>query len=138
VGDKTIGLIGKIHPTILENTFTFEINLDLLLELILNQPLFEPVSKYPSIVRDIAVVVDESLESIKIDDLIRQTTRKYLVDLELFDLYKGEKLGDNKKSLAYRMTFNSKTQTLESEDIDKVMKSLIFRLQKELGAEIRQ
>ncbi|MCK9493684.1 MAG: hypothetical protein M0Q00_04895, partial [Acholeplasmataceae bacterium] len=71
-------------------------------------------------------------------DLIRQTTRKYLVDLELFDLYKGEKLGDNKKSLAYRMTFNSKTQTLESEDIDKVMKSLIFRLQKELGAEIRQ
>ncbi|MDD4469271.1 MAG: hypothetical protein PHR29_04945, partial [Acholeplasmataceae bacterium] len=79
-----------------------------------------------------------SLESIKIDDLIRQTTRKYLVDLELFDLYKGEKLGDNKKSLAYRMTFNSKTQTLESEDIDKVMKSLIFRLQKELGAEIRQ
>ena len=83
-------------------------------------------------------MVDESLESIKIDDLIRQTTRKYLVDLELFDLYKGEKLGDNKKSLAYRMTFNSKTQTLESEDIDKVMKSLIFRLQKELGAEIRQ
>lgn len=138
VGDKTLGLIGKIHPTILDNTFTFEINLDLLLELIINQPKFEPVSKYPNIVRDLAVVVNESLESIKVADLIRQTARKYLVDLELFDLYKGEKIGDNKKSLAYRMTFNSKTQTLESEDIDKVMKSLIFRLQKELGAEIRQ
>ena len=84
-------------------------------------------------------MVDESLESIKIEifDFVKLHVSN-LVDLELFDLYKGEKLGDNKKSLAYRMTFNSKTQTLESEDIDKVMKSLIFRLQKELGAEIRQ
>lgn len=138
VDKKVLGLIGKIHPTILDSTFAFEINLDLFLEFILDQPKFESITKHPNIVRDIAVVVDETLEASKINDLISQTARKYLINLELFDLYKGEKLGENKKSLAYRMTFNSKTSTLESEDIDKVMKSLIFRLQKELGAEIRQ
>ena len=60
-----------------------------------------------------------------------------MINLELFDVYVGENIGQNKRSLAYRLTFNNTVKTLESDDIDKIMSSLRHRLQFELKAEIR-
>jgi len=102
------------------------------------QEKFKLISKYPSISRDIAVVVDNSLQAVEINNLIVQTTKGFLTNIEVFDVYQDEKIGKNKVSLGFRLTFNSTEKTLENEDVEKLMKSVIFRLQKELNAEIRQ
>lgn len=135
---ETIGYIGKIHPSILKDAYAFEINLEKVFEILESQPTFESISKFPNITRDLAVLVDKMLPVQKMIDLITQTMKRYLVDIELFDLYEDDKLGIDKKSVAFRMTFNAKTQTLETQDIDKMMRSLMIRFERELKAEIRK
>jgi phenylalanyl-tRNA synthetase beta chain len=136
--DKTLGLVGKIHPSILDDSYAFEINLEMLFGEVNAQEKFAAISKYPSISRDLAIVVDKGLEARKIKELITQTTKGYLTNLEVFDLYQDDKIGADKVSLGFRLTFNSPDKTLENEDVDKIMKSIMFRLDKELKAEIRQ
>ncbi len=138
LNDETLGFVGKIHPEILDDAYAFEINLEQLYENINPQEKYELISRYPSIERDIAIVVDNNIEASKISALIKQTTRNYLTNIEVFDLYKDSRLGENKVSIGFRMTFNSKEKTLKTKDVDKMMKSVIFRLQKEFNAEIRQ
>ena len=134
---EAIGYIGKLHPRLNSEAVAVEFNLDAVFNQISNQANFKTVSKYPNITRDIAFVVDKSLEVNQIEALIAQTARKFLIDIELFDLYIDAKIGEDKKSLAYKMTFNSTEKTLETNDIDKIMKSIINRLQYEFKAEVR-
>ncbi len=136
--EKVIGRIGKIHPSILKDAYAFEINLDEFYEASSAQTKFKPVSKYPNISRDIAVIVDKAIPVDSLMELIKQTTRKYLTDITVFDLYYDSKFGDDKVSVAFGLTFNSVEKTLQTEDIDKLIKSVIFRLEKEFSAEIRQ
>lgn len=138
VEDETLGFIGKIHPLILDDSYAFEINLEVLFKNIQKQEKFELISRYPSISRDISIVVDKEIPAIKFEELIRQTSRNYLTNLDIFDVYHDEKFGTNKVSLGFRLTFNSTEKTLENDDVDKIMKSILFRLQKEYNAEIRQ
>lgn len=133
-----IGYVGKIHPTILDDAYAFEINLDKLIPHINTLHSFEPVSKYPSVSRDLSVIVDNEVSVDSVLNLIRQTTKRYLTNIELFDFYEDEKIGLGKKSLAFSMTFNSKEQTLLATDVDKLMGSVMIRLQRELKAEIRK
>ncbi len=137
VDDKTVGFIGQVHPNILDNAFAFEVNLTQLFDMNKSQALFTPISKFPNITRDIAVLVKKDLPAEKIMTVISQTAKKYLVNLVLFDIYYDEKLGTDKVSLAFRLTFNSKEKTLQTEDIDKIIKSIVFRLENELSAVIR-
>lgn len=137
LGNDYLGVVGKLHPTSNLEAFVFEINLEVLLKHITKQPNFEVISRFPSITRDIAFVVDKMVPQESIHALITQTARKFLVDLTLFDVYEDEKIGLNKRSLAYAMTFGSKEKTLEASDVDKLMKSILNRLQFEFKAEIR-
>lgn len=137
VNKTVIGVIGKLHPNLELDAYAFEINLESLLAIIEPQSSFDVITKYPNITRDLAFVVDQSIEVGKITQLIQQTARKFLVDLTLFDVYRDEKLGENKQSLAYNLTFNNKEKTLETQDVDKLMKSIINRLQFEFKAELR-
>lgn len=138
IEDLTLGFIGKIHPLILDDAYAFEINLEELLDNVNKQEKFALISKYPSIQRDLAIVVDKDMPASKIEGLITQTTRRNLVNLEVFDVYHDDKLGIDKVSLGFRLTFNSTERTLENDDVDKLMRSVVFRLEKELNAEIRQ
>lgn len=138
IEDVTLGFIGKIHPAILDDAYAFEINLEVLFKNIQKQEKYELISRFPSISRDIAIVVDKEIPAIKFLELIKQTTRNYLTNLDVFDVYYDDKFGPEKVSLGFRMTFNSTEKTLENDDVDKIMKSIIFRLQKEYSAEIRQ
>lgn len=137
IQNQPIGYIGKLHPSLEVDAYAFELNLERLLGFIEAQPKFEVISKYPNITRDLAFLVDRNIEVGKITKLIEQTARKFLVDLKLFDLYRDDKLGVNKQSLAYNLTFNSKEKTLEAADVDKLMKSIVNRLQFEFKAELR-
>ena len=135
---EVIGYIGKIHPTILEDAYAFEINVEPILKSIEPLKPFESVSKYPSITRDLSMIIENNVTIARIMELIKQTTRRYLVDISLFDIYEDEKIGENKKSLAFSMTFNSKEQTLQASEVDKLINSVIIRLERELKAHVRK
>ena len=70
-------------------------------------------------------------------NLIKQTGRKYLTDIKLFDVYTGENVGEDEKSLAFTMIFEDATKTLETQDVDKIINSIVNRLSRELGAKLR-
>lgn len=136
-----VGLIGQAHPHTVKQydisqTIVAEIDLDALLDESFDLQ-YEPLSKYPSISRDLSVVVAEEVEVKKMLDLIKQTVRKYLVSLEVFDVYQGTHIEDGMKSVAFNIVFNDVNKTLESEEVDKLMKKVMIRLDRELNAKVR-
>ena len=140
--NNKIGFIGELSPVELqkydvEKCDILEIELDDLVN-VENKINYKPVTKYPSITRDLAFIVDDSISVGSIEQMLKQTTKKYLTNLEIFDIYKGHSIGEKKMSIAYSFTFNDDTKTLESSDVDKIMKSVINRLEFEFKASIRK
>jgi phenylalanyl-tRNA synthetase beta chain len=130
--DHVIGHIAEIHPIEakrlgISKTYTLDINLEpLLVESI--DLAFEPLSKYPSITRDLAVIVKEEIKADELLKLIKQTVKKNLIDIVIFDIYQGSHIEKNMKSIAFSLTFNGIDKTLESSDVDSMMKKIISRL----------
>ena len=99
---------------------------------------YEPVPQFPSIFRDMSLVMDKSCKSVTILNEINQNGGKYLVDLVLYDVYiDDEKLGKDKKALSLRLEFRSEEKTLKDEAVDDVMNSLFERLKNQYGAQLR-
>jgi phenylalanyl-tRNA synthetase beta chain len=99
---------------------------------------YVPVPKYPAVERDIAIIVDEEIEVAKIEQVISKKCKKILENMKLFDVYRSEKLGENKKSIAYSLLFRAQDKTLTDEEINGAMDIIINDLNKELGAELRK
>lgn len=143
VGDVEVGYLGAIHPKYqkensLNETYVFELNYDLLLELSEQKIKYAPVSKFPSITRDLAIVCNKNIKASDIQALIKQTGKKILVDVSLFDLYEDESIGLENKQLAYKLTFCDSEKTLESADVEKVIRSILNRLEFTYQAKLRQ
>ena len=124
--DKVIGFIGEVHPKELKHldinqTYVLEIKLDEILEP-QETKLFETISRYPNIERDLAIVVDESIAAEALLKIIKQTAKQTLVSLEVFDVYQGSHIEEGKKSIAFNLVFNDNQKTLETEEVDKIMK----------------
>lgn len=136
VGGKEVGIIGKIHPRLNgNNVITLELNLDAIN--LHSKFVYDPISKYPNIERDIAVVLSNNIKAIELVNLIKQTARKDLIDIEIFDVYKGSHVEKGYQSIAVRMVFNRKDKTLKSEDIDKIIKKVTKRIEIEFDGKIR-
>ena len=116
----------------------FELDLNKIYALHSDKLNYAPVSKYPSITRDLAIVCDKNIKASDIASLIKQTGKKILVDIELFDLYVDDSIGADKKQLAYKLTFMDSEKTLESADVEKVIKSILNRLEFTYKATLRQ
>lgn len=143
VGEEVLGYLGAIHPAYqkahsLNETYVFELDFNKIIELASDKSNYKPVSKYPSIQRDLAIVCSKEISSADITSMIKQTARKLLVDLELFDLYTDESIGADNKQLAYKLTFCDTEKTLETADVDKVIKSILNRLEFTFKATLRQ
>ena len=141
IGGKRVGVVGELHHKVVDafdltgEVYLFELNLAELLPFTLEHKLFQPISRFPAVVRDIALVVDAGVTHRQVMDVIAGFPLVTLVSL--FDLYTGGKLPAGKKSLAYRITFQSSTQTLTDEAANKVQQKIIDKLAKELGATLR-
>ena len=96
------------------------------------------VPKYPAVERDIAMLIDESIEVAQIEKIITRKAKKILEEAKLFDVYRNEKLGDKKKSVAYSLKFRAKDRTLTDDEINKAMEEIIAELEKAFGAELRK
>ncbi|MFA5692123.1 MAG: phenylalanine--tRNA ligase subunit beta [Acholeplasmataceae bacterium] len=139
--NKTIGQIGKVHPNYLKNkdltdVYVFEVNLNSIINHE-SKLTYNSYSKYPSIKRDLSFVVAKEYKVNEIINLIKGTNKNIITDVNLFDIYEGKLVKENFQSLAISIIFNDKTKTLEKEEIEKVLKSIKFRLEKTFKAEIR-
>ena len=102
-----------------------------------NEVLFQEVPKYPAVSRDLALLVDNAVEFAQIEQIARQTEKKLLKQVELFDVYEGDKLPAGKKSYAVNFILQDETQTMGDKQIDAIMQKLIANLKKQLNAELR-
>jgi phenylalanyl-tRNA synthetase beta chain len=121
-----------------DEVFYADLAWDKLLQLAQNNTIgYKEVPKYPEVRRDLALLLDDAVEFEQIRDLAYQAERKFLKDISLFDVYRGEKLGPNKKSYAVSFILQDEKQTLKDKQIDKIMDKLIKTFKDKLGAEIR-
>ncbi len=142
VKDVVLGYLGEVHPKYqakvnIKETYVFEIDFNILLDVISTKINYEPITKFPSITRDLAIVCKKEIPANEITRLIKQTGKKILVNVELFDVYIGENVASDEKSLAYKLTFMDATQTLESQVVDKVCEQILKRLEFTHQAKLR-
>ena len=143
VGKDTIITFGEIHPIVQENygigekVYLAEIHTDKILKYAAKEKKYTPIPKYPAVERDIAIIVGEKVEVGEIERVISKKCRKVLEELKLFDVYRSEKLGENKKSVAYAIKFRAEDRTLTEDEINNYMATIINDLEKELKANLR-
>ncbi len=138
VNGEIVGVIGRIHPEIAKDpVFVLEINLDKLLAKKVGKMKFKDISIYPTVNKDIAVIIDKNITSDEISKVIKKAAGSLLVNQKLFDVYTNPILGD-KKSVAYALTFGSKERTLTDEEINITINKIVSELEKELKAELRK
>ena len=122
-----------------EDVFYAVIHWEEVLQILATQKIkYKPVSKFPSIKRDLALVVNENITYESIKMTAKKELKNQLITMQLFDVYKGDKIATDKKSLAIAFTIGDEQKTLTDTDIEKMMSRLITSLEKEHGAEIRK
>ncbi|MHB8535536.1 MAG: phenylalanine--tRNA ligase subunit beta [Sulfuricaulis sp.] len=140
--DQRVGAIGLLHPQAQSDlgldrpVILFELQTRMLQKK--NPPIFREFSKFPSIRRDIAIIVPEDTLAQTVVDWVRKVTGKLLVNLELFDEYRGKGIDSGRKSLALGLTLQDSSRTLNEDDVERVMREVIATLESELGARPRQ
>ena len=142
LGKDNIGFMGKLHPSYekkyeVKNVFIFEISLSKLFSFSHELKSVKEISKYPTISRDLALVMDDSITCEKLESEIKRAAKRSLIDLKVFDLYKGDNLGKGKKQIAISLTFGDNSRTLEAQEVDNVVKEILNKLST-LGIELRQ
>ena len=148
-GEKQLGVFGELHPQVRERydwpaTFSgtpllaADIDMDLLLALVPTLYDIAPVPEFPPVLEDLALVVDESLPAERVAELIRRMGGKVVREVRLFDVYRGEKVGAGKKSLAYSITYQASDRTLSDKDVAGLRAHILRKLEQELGAKLRQ
>ena len=141
VGGNKLGVVGELHPKVSqafeipEAVYLFEINMTALLPHTLEHRMFQPISLFPTIVRDIALVVDAEVTHQRVKDIIEGFP--LVKQVTIFDVYSGEQVPPGKKSLAYSITFQSPTHTLTDEEVNQVQQEILDKLSGELGATLR-
>ena len=143
VGIDTIATIGEVHPEVLMNydikkrAYLAELNITKVIKYARANKKYVEIPKFPAVERDIAIIVDEKVEVGQIEKIITKKGKKQLESCKLFDIYRDEKIGENKKSVAYALTFRDKNKTLGDEEPNVIMENIIQELKKTLNAELR-
>ena len=143
-GGKKLGEMGILSKKTLKTAdvsqpvYYAELNWTALMKLVRKQKvLYTEISKYPAVSRDLALLVDKSVEFAEIEQIARQTERKLLKRVELFDVYEGKNLPEGKKSYAVNFILQDEQKTMGDKQIDAIMQKLIAQLTAKLGAQLR-
>ncbi len=143
IGEKTIGFIGEMHPEVLDNydigtkAYVAVLDVKMLAGFADFNTKYQGVARFPAVTRDISLVMKKGVLAGQIEEVIRRNGGKLLESFELFDVYEGEQLGTDEKSLAYSIRFRASDRTLEEKDVTTVMDKILKKME-ELGAKIRQ
>ncbi|MFC4355959.1 phenylalanine--tRNA ligase subunit beta [Chryseomicrobium palamuruense] len=142
LGNAQVGFIGQLHPNEqkrldLKETYVFELNLVALTADALPTIAYTPVSRYPAITRDIALVVERAVPAGTLESIIRANGGRLVTSVRLFDLYQGEKMAEDKKSIAFSITYQDPERTLTDEEVVKAHDKVVKALAEEVQAELR-
>ncbi len=139
VNNDIIGIIGRVHPSIQkEDIYVLEIDLDRLLDKKVSKMKYKEISKYPNVKKDLALVVNKEVTSQELATLIKKAGGSSLENIEVFDVYEGKGIDQNKKSIAYSLTFERPDRTLTDEEINELVEKIIDFTNKKAGAELRK
>ena len=139
VNADAVGIVGKLHPSeTKDSVYVMEINLDKLLSKRVGKMKYKEIPVYPSVNKDVAFVMDKSKTSKEVEDVIRKAGGNLLTNIEVFDVYTGENVGKNEKSIAYSLTFNDSKKTLTEEEIMAIFNKIIESVEKKCGAKLRK
>ena len=144
VKKKPLVYFGNVDSNILKSykirnsVFIADFNWDLILDLVGNNKIvYKPVNKFPIIRRDLSLLINQDVSFSQLEKIARSVNNSLLQEVNLFDVYIGDKLPDNKKSYAISFVFEDNSKTLTDYQIDEVMKKLIAEFESSVGAEIR-
>ncbi len=138
---RTVGFCGALHPAVEKKldldqaVFVFELDLDLMMQK--KMPHYSRVSPYPSIRRDLALLLDKNTKYANIANCLTEMNMDQLVDFMIFDVYSGEKLDSGQKSIALGLIFQDFSRTLEEQEINGYVEKIMARLTSETGAVLR-
>ena len=143
--NQTVAILVMVNDELLKgfdvekDTFIAQVNLTKLLDLGVakNEITYQPIPKFPTFEFDAAFTVDQSIRAGELTDLIKSTAGDILRDVSVFDVYEGKNLGENKKSIAFRLTFLDSTKTLNIKDVEPVVQKVVQKLEKTIGAKLR-
>lgn len=141
--DRIIGEIGELHPDVNENynfrqrVYLAYIDLELIIGTAKREILFQPMPKYPNVVRDMAVLVPDKIHSQVIEQLIKTVGGDLVAGYELFDVYRGPQIADGLKSLAYEVTYQAQERTLTDGEVNELHEQIKEAIKLQLGADFR-
>ena len=144
VNQEKIGFLGEVSERILHHfdirvpIYAFEMDFEKLIEFITEEKEYQEIPKFPSAVRDIALLVPMYEKTENVQKKIFAAGGDLLIDVDLFDIYFGEGLPEGKKNLAFHLIFQAKDRTLSSEEIDNLMKKIIYSLEENPEWEVRR
>jgi len=141
IAGNRLGIVGEVHPKVLTafdisgSVYLFEINVTVLSPFAVGHKMFQPIPRFPVTVRDMALVIDAEITHQQVQDIIRSFP--LVSQVTIFDVYVGEQVPPGKKSLAYRVVFQSLTHTLTEKEVNKVQQQILDKLSSELGTTLR-
>lgn len=138
VNNDIVGIVGKIHPEVEnEDVYVMEINLDKLLNKRVGKMRFKEISKFPTIKKDLAILLDKDIASKEVELKIKKKAGSLLQEIKVFDVYEGKNIDKNKRSIAYSLTFGNEKRTLNDDEVNNIMENIISSLENN-GIEIRK
>ena len=143
INDEIVGYLGEIHPEVADNynlgtkTYVAVMDVELLAKYADFDVKYEGGAKFPAVTRDISLVMKKTVLAGQVEEVIRDNGGKLLEDYHLFDIYEGENVAADEKSLAYSIRFRAKDRTLEDKDVTTVMDKILKKLES-LGVSLRQ
>ena len=135
---EVVGYFGQVHPTdCKKEVYVFELDLLKIMSHKVRMVKYKEVSKYPAIHKDVAFIVEKKITSKEIMDVLKHVGGRMVTNIDVFDVYTGENVGENEKSIAYSITFEDATKTLTDEEVMKVFNKTIDEVESKLNARVR-
>ena len=135
---EPIGYMGRVHPNIAKDEiYVLEISMTKLVDKKIKPIKYKEISKYPSIMKDLAFIIKKDVTSGELEDTIKRSGGKLLTNIDVFDVYTGENVKDDEKSIAYSLTFSDPTKTLSDEEVMQVFNKIIEDVTKKHNAVLR-
>ncbi len=135
---ELLGVIGRVHPSInKDNIYVVELSLTKLYEKTIKPLKYKEVSKYPEIKKDMAFIVKKDITAETIMNQIKKSGGRLLTDIDIFDVYTGENVGCDEKSVAFSLTFSDTSKTLNDEEVTQIFDKIINDVESNVGAKLR-
>lgn len=140
--EQPVGVIGQLHPSLakevdIKEAYLFELKLDALLNTERSALAYTPIPRFPSISRDIALVVDSATEAASLEAVIKEAGGALLTNVHVFDVYEGDRMEAGKKSVAFALTYMNPEKTLTDEEVTAVHEKVLTALKEKANADLR-